>query len=432
MRKIILNALPVVFAMALTACDSDPVKLKSPVLDVLVEDELVTVSWEAVDNAASYSWKLNDGDESMTDQCEVRFELDAPEQKFTVYVKALPGGAGFEESEWASSEFEMPLVYVPLDAQGSANCYVVAEAGKYSFDATVRGNEKDASLSPASVEVIWSDRNISELLSGEPVLKDGKIRFEAKGQPGNVLVGVKSDKSSEEFLWSWHIWLAGGEVSDEIVKNADGTSFTVMNRALGSYSAKDDLNATLYQWGRKDPFSNTSSVFVGGTEEVSSDTWYNVVEAMDDGVEYAIAHPDTFIKGFNENGTDWSNRDKSEGSKDWTLWYKIKSVYDPCPYGYRVPSPEIWTAMTSENGTWKSNGYIFPLDNGQVSWYPAVGLRNSTDGSLRHHGEDAGYWSCERYGTTNTACDYYLYDSSIWEDDNSVRAFAYAMRCVRE
>lgn len=432
MRRIIPAALLAAFALIISACKPDPIKLKAPVLDVTVDDESVIVTWTAVENAATYAWKLDDGIESVTDQCTVQFELNAPEQKFVVYVKALPESAGYEESEWASSEFVMPEAFLPLDAAGTANCYVVTSAGKYSFDATTRGNEKEPALDPASVEVIWSDKNISDLISGDIILKNGRVRFEAKDQPGNILLGVKAGNSSDEFIWSWHIWLAGGEISDETVKNAEGNTFTVMDRALGAYAAKDDLNATLYQWGRKDPFSNTATVFVKGTESISSETWYNVVDAMDNGIEYAIAHPDSFIKANNENGSDWSNNDKSEGSKDWTLWYSIKSVYDPCPAGYRVPSPDTWTAMTSENGTWKTNGYIFPLENGQTSWYPAVGLRNSTDGKLRYYGEDGGYWSFQRYGTTNTACDYYLYSSSIWEDDNSVRAYAYAVRCVKE
>lgn len=43
-----------------------------------------------------------------------------------------------------------------------------------------------------------------------------------------------------------------------------------------------------------------------------------------------------------------------------------KSIYDPCPPGYRVPHPYVWSTFTSEpgGGKHKSAGFTTTIDGG--------------------------------------------------------------------
>lgn len=169
------------------------------------------------------------------------------------------------------------------------------------------------------VDVIWQDINKRVLTfcdsegtttNGQPQAtfissennKGRDSRFYIKllnDTPGNVLIGIKANAKSTEYLWSWHIWITdynpndvpvpsteypnhvftvpGGEVhrykdpfdingnnikqvfwSDPVNKDV-----VIMDRNLGAYSAEPTDNSAdnifrnagmYYQYGRKDPF----------------------------------------------------------------------------------------------------------------------------------------------------------------------------------
>ena len=151
------------------------------------------------------------------------------------------------------------------------------------------------------------------------------------------------------------------------------------------------------QWGRKDPFLNSSSIHNDSMAEANSTiTWpFGVPSDSSTGtIAYATANPTTFIK-YKSSNYDWYYTGSS--STDNTLWTTSeanKSIYDPCPSGWRVPDG-------GDNGVWSkafgSSSYIdYQYDStnkgmyfsgkfGSAStiWYPASGYRSSSDGRLQ-------------------------------------------------
>lgn len=149
--------------------------------------------------------------------------------------------------------------------------------------------------------------------------------------PGNSLLAVKNGANT---AWSWHLWFYHNEADENNINRPDNpdklhkypeTGSLVMNRPLGAtktltddsqimqwLSTQTDLNVECwtdglyYQWGRKDPF------------------------ALNEDGELNDDYPIAFYN-------DWSI------DKAGTGWTSDKSVNDPCPPGYKVPSKNIWT-----------------------------------------------------------------------------------------
>lgn len=202
---------------------------------------------------------------------------------------------------------------------------------------------------------------------------------------GNAVIAAKN--SSGTIVWSWHLWISDyvpvgltGDITSvnrnaaiQTAQNATkggmvqvygGISWTdpdgafykcvIMDRHLGAIRAgiQDNLLdgvrtfGLLYQAGRKDPFFSTAdgsneeknTIYDGNGEEVSivkpnSGTSYTALQM--------IQNPLTFVtntNSFNSIANAW-NGDKS------------KTVYDPCPKGWRVPSDEYLNNAESSGGT---------------------------------------------------------------------------------
>lgn len=123
MKKIFyFAAMASMAAMALVSCDKekpgsgnnegdDPVvegTLSAPVLSVSDEtSSSFTISWEAVENAVSYVYVLDEGQENPTSQLSATFENMMPNTEYTVKVKAC--ASGWEDSEWASISVTLEL-----------------------------------------------------------------------------------------------------------------------------------------------------------------------------------------------------------------------------------------------------------------------------------------------------------------------------------
>ena len=95
----------------------------------------------------------------------------------------------------------------------------------------------------------------------------------------------------------------------------------------------------------------------------------------------------------NSNNRDWLY--SSTTSTDDSRWLVDKTIYDPCPMGYRIPeggSYGIWeTAGFCKTEFDKMNyGISFDINNGTKTWYPASG---SLIGHYYGTGQNGFYWS---------------------------------------
>ena len=165
---------------------------------------------------------------------------------------------------------------------------------------------------------------------------------------------------------------------------------------IGSYRVLPPLGGQLYfQWGRKDPLLSTAG---------------KVANQGDNGLAYSIANPLKFItKG--DNAYDWFC---DLGSKqDGTLWGDGggKTVWDPCPEGYRVPSYLVFSSLENQG----------IADEG----FDALGYLS-----------DQGYHSIYRLYWTSTpsvGAAYSLSDNtSVYIQQSDSRFIAAPLRCVKE
>ncbi len=239
-----------------------------------------------------------------------------------------------------------------LSQYGTSNCYIVPEAGTYSFDASVKGNSTEPVGSIASVEVLWETKgphiraNAGELIS-ELELNGTDAIFTTTGLEGNALIAAKD--ASGTIIWSWHIWCTDNPIDHKYI-NSKGT-FIVQDRHLGAIRGDkgtgDEWKESVgfeYQWGRKDPL-------VGGILTLTSESCT---------LEKTVQNP-TVI---------YETRVPESG-----LWLTdAKTMYDPCPVGYHVAPLDIWTdfSVSKTYGTF-DYGWHFYYNDTEYAWYPVKG-----------------------------------------------------------
>jgi len=347
----------------------------------------------------------------------------------------------------------------------TANSYIVSEAGYYKFKA-VKGNgteavgsasDKDPEGTPTAAVVLWESFGTSttpqegDLVKTDVEYRDGYVYFSTADtyKEGNAVIAVKDDQGTDGtqddvILWSWHIWLTDQPVGQTYyVYDSANESFSeevagvMMDRNLGATSADPgDVGALglLYQWGRKDPFLGSSSIS-DITEAASTVTWPASVKSTSETgtIKYAVSHPTTFIL-YNINNYDWYYTG-SEDTDDtrWTSESE-KSIYDPCPAGWRVPDDgiEIWYKSGFDDTDYDDiiKGISF-INSDLELWYPAAGYRDNYYGSLNDVGFIGYYWSAAPTGRNAYSL---FFDSSGYVNPSysNYRAYGYSVRCLQE
>lgn len=211
----------------------------------------------------------------------------------------------------------------------------------------------------------------------------------SKGE-GNAVIALKVNGT---VYWSWHVWVTDNPAKTPtfydkgIEKDFVGNDATIqyLDRNLGATNASflgNDWHKSgglLYQWGRKDPFpgfiykDGTWYEVSGDVGNIRGDDGHNLgangypyaqvlaqkLRAYDnigDNIKDAVKSPMTFI---NDPQKPWfSGTVQPQSGYRWNLWsdnrngqdggspfdtsntqkIKLKSPYDPCPNGWRVPS----------------------------------------------------------------------------------------------
>ena len=327
-----------------------------------------------------------------------------------------------------------------LSSSASANCYIISEAGLYKFS-TVKGNSSKSVGAVSSAEVLWETfgtdvtPNVGDLVQNISY-KNGEVTFQTADTftRGNAVIAAKD--ASGNILWSWHIWLID-QPQAQVYNNDAGT---MMDRNLGATSATPgDVGALglLYQWGRKDPFLGSSSIS-RNTIAKSTITWPSAVksDSSNGTIDYATANPTTYITYNNKNYDWYYTGDSSTDNTRWTTSSSVKSIYDPCPAGWRVPDGGrngIWSKAGFGTTTYDSTnkGMSFSISSPSTTWYPASGYRSKDDGGLFVVGSIGYYWSASPYS-------YYAYylifygNGEVIPSNDSNRANGFSVRCLQE
>ncbi len=327
-----------------------------------------------------------------------------------------------------------------LSSSASANCYMISNSGLYKFK-TVKGNSDISVGNVASASILWETFGTStspeylDLVSGF-CYKDGYIAFQTADafKEGNAVIAAKD--ADGNILWSWHIWFTDQPQSHVYNNNAG----TMMDRNLGATSATPgDVGALglLYQWGRKDPFLGSSSIS-SSTIAKSTIAWPSAVysDSSNGTIAYATANPTTFISDNIYNDDWYYTGDFSTDDTRWTTSDKAKSIYDPCPAGWRVPdggSNGIWSKAGFGTTTYDSTneGISFSISSPSTTWYPASGYRNNRDGGLGYVGDYGNCWSASPSSYNAYRLDF-SYNGRVSPSYYNARACGCSVRCLQE
>lgn len=309
--------------------------------------------------------------------------------------------------------------YADLSANGTANCYIVTKPGGYCFNARYKGNGTESIGDAKSATVIWetygTKKRINEcdLVARVFYEDNGYVKFitNKKFDNGNALIAVKNDDG--DILWSWHIWFCKDFDPVATAQTYDLGTGTYMDRNLGATSAKPgsvEALGLLYQWGRKDPFLNDRAVDGTWKTALSTLSFWPKFEISDEEkgtVEYTIKHPTSFI-GVEPGYDIYDWYIQSDPNVTMNRWSHTKSIYDPCPAGWRVPDSSGWNKISDDifrsepyngNKDEKNFGCDFALDRKVADypsiWYPMSGYLHLSDkkGGVYYTGYEAVYWT---------------------------------------
>ena len=279
-----------------------------------------------------------------------------------------------------------------LSKDASANSYIVDKAGDYKFKA-VKGNSSEA-VAAASAEVLWETWNNGEEVTANSVVasvevKDGFVLFSTP----DAVIAAKD--AAGVILWSWHIWVPATAIETGTYGLLDKA---LMDRNLGALVAATEADGApvesfglTYQWGRKDPYPGPKSVNTSSNATVAGKALE--VAAAQITLEESIANPT--LMGHKDN-EDWLS------TPDNTLWNnEAKSIYDPCPPGYRVPAchteQPMWSSDLSTVAGWgvAADKYVFKMGD-PAAVFPFAGYRDDYGvGSMTHAYDRAVIWSAQ-------------------------------------
>ena len=377
----------------------------------------------------------------------------------------------------AAGNYKLPLVYGNAIKNGEVNTPAFNPGGEttstycanfvnHNDDAitgpwiTKNGSGIDAgmNISAVSAELLWQD--VSGLISAVSVGGDYLKFTVGTYAPGNALIAVKD--GSGTILWSWHIWATEDDLSNTTVVATGSHNYTVAPVNLGwvptGGSGKQGY-CPYYQWGRKDPFIPCSGTANGNTNK----TVYNIsgmnitpakIEASSTGIQYKSSYTVTIADNIKEPTCFYCNMDlrSSVTTTYLNMWdaqnmamrnvttATKKTVYDPCPPEFCVPTGNLVYFMSDsqkrEMTTWDSMNYgatwIIGI-TGNALWFPATGCRAYDKGSLNDVGtliynymatprsETSGY---NLFARNTTRYNYWYENGNNKSEGNAVRPVA--------
>ena len=242
-----------------------------------------------------------------------------------------------------------------------SNSYIVAPGATIYIPvsrATAGNSANFPDGSSFSTGLLWSDVSATHVT---PTVSDRYIKVVAGTTEGNSVVYAKN--TSGNIVWSWHIWVTS-YVPNTTTINYNGKVW--MDRNLGAQTNGTTSTAygLYYQWGRKDPFP-------GGTHGSSTmPTTYGTSPATigsgSVSLLTSIQNPNIFYKNYTISPYDWLTPQKD------VLWNNSgKTVYDPCPDGWRVPLNTEFSGVFLSNtlsGCWADGGVFYSAASIGVWW----------------------------------------------------------------
>ncbi len=355
-----------------------------------------------------------------------------------VYGNAIKDGAA-NTAAYTGIENANTTLTFPNHAGNAINAPWITKA------ATGEGVNKGMGITVSSAELLWQDAQglvTAVGIDGDYLtLTVGK---DATTQQGNALVAAKD--ADGNIVWSWHIWVTTETFASLTTVATGSHNYKVTPVNLGWVSTGGDGKkgyAPYYQWGRKDPFKGTGApadltVYdIDGTAIAGLTYKASTTATIADNIKNPTTH---YYNSSTKGPCDtqyynmWDAEQKTAGNNITTA--TKKTVYDPCPAGFCVPTSNLYYYMKDSSSktwdginmgyTWENNGGI----TGGPLFFPASGYRNSGSGSVGSVGSYGHCWSASPGGGGYGYCLYF--NSSGDGVSGSERSYGDSVRAVAE
>lgn len=308
----------------------------------------------------------------------------------------------------APGYYSLPLVYgnAITDSKDNEKAYKPGTTGaNFSANFTDHAgnpisspyiNVQNSSAPATQASLVWQDH--SNLVSNVALTgsgSDARLTFEVTKeniQNGNAVVAVRN--ASGTIMWSWHLWFAPESVLEtRRITNEAKTVYTMMSTPLGFYYdtwlASENMNqrqvrlkvkqansdkesqvtfkqnagafklayVTYYQWGRKDPQHYAyGSSSVPHTMQAPGTTTTTATAIQNPTIFYASG-AQVWANDVKDNYWDATNTVNSNIARDLIHDNVVtKTIYDPSPAGFHVPSSGFFTGLRTSND--QINGWV--------------------------------------------------------------------------
>lgn len=371
--------------------------------------------------------------------------------------------------------YKIPLVYGCGVVNGNANPAAYTRQGSdYTADFVNHlGNvptspyiEKNANCQPRSAALLW--QTAIGMISSVSLVEEDDCHYihltvdSIPATNGLAIVVVKD--ASGRIMWGWNLWMTSDDVTAEEFTNNSGVTYKLMKENFGAIwnAARTIYYNPHFQWGRHymmAPVNGSGSQCTLYDIEGNVYTGFGAFgtdadESADKTVANAIQNPNKFFTRHNSNNHNWNNlawfnnfwnaamtASSSLADDQDTV---IKTIYDPCPPDYVMPSGRAFTGFTSTGSNSEdstqfnvvgafANGWKFKKNTNDTvgNFFPASGSRANGTGGLTGMGGHGRYWVC---APNSQASARFLYFSSggVYPLYYNYRSSGFSVRPCRE
>lgn len=191
------------------------------------------------------------------------------------------------------------------------------------------------SLSGNGVEVILNENESNQPVIQDVIFSSNRIYFKATGRRGNAKVTLTNNGTR---VWTWHIWCTDTPSTYTV------GSYTVMDRNLGAWDeiryCTDQACGLYYPYGS--PIGFTVGEYSNGIE--GGQMWT---------MKQYFQHPESpYLRDKDGLYMPFNPYAASNVSAVWArIWGNggNKTMYDPCPPGYKVAPAAFWQAVVNSS-----------------------------------------------------------------------------------